>query len=100
MYAYLAIMIRVVFDRFIVTHDGEDSAMKIEEGAGDDREYSCLIRVTDGKSANFSTIVSAYPWKLSPNHDLIPSGPAREIGRVSCHIRGIIERIYVHSPKT
>jgi len=41
-----------------VLHDGEDAAMKIEDGASDTREYSCLLRVTDGKSTKFSTKVS------------------------------------------
>ena len=32
--------------------------MKIEEGSSDTREYPCLVRATDGKSAKFSTRVS------------------------------------------
>ncbi|CAA7265019.1 unnamed protein product [Cyclocybe aegerita] len=44
-----------------LTHDGEDSAMKHEEGdtSADTREYECLIRVTDGKTTRFSTKVTA-----------------------------------------
>jgi signal recognition particle subunit SRP14 len=34
--------------------------MKIEEGSSDTREYPCLVRATDGKSANFSTRVSGF----------------------------------------
>lgn len=41
-----------------MTHDGDDATMKIEEGASDTREYPCLVRATDGKSAKFSTRVS------------------------------------------
>ena len=41
-----------------MTHDGDDAAMKIEEGSSDTREYPCLVRATDGKSAKFSTQVS------------------------------------------
>jgi len=41
-----------------VTHDGEDSAMKHEDGSSDSREYPCLVRVTDGKSYKFSTKAS------------------------------------------
>jgi len=37
--------------------DGEDAAMKHEEGTSDTREYPCLVRVTDGKSTRFSTRV-------------------------------------------
>ncbi|KAJ8581265.1 signal recognition particle SRP9/SRP14 subunit [Rhizopogon salebrosus TDB-379] len=38
-------------------HDGKDTTMK--EGDGDDqsREYPCIVRVTDGKKAKFSTKV-------------------------------------------
>jgi signal recognition particle subunit SRP14 len=43
-----------------VTHDGDDTAMKIEEGSSDTREYPCLVRATDGKSAKFSTQVSVF----------------------------------------
>ena len=43
---------------FLVTHDGEDAAMKHEdEGAEDTREYPCLLRVTNGKDTKFSTKV-------------------------------------------
>ncbi|PPR02723.1 hypothetical protein CVT26_009434 [Gymnopilus dilepis] len=43
-----------------LTHDGEDAAMKLEdEGPTDTREYACLLRVTDGKSTKFSTVVKA-----------------------------------------
>jgi len=40
-----------------VTYDGDDTVMK--EGDGDDetREYPCIVRVTDGKKAKFSTKV-------------------------------------------
>jgi signal recognition particle subunit SRP14 len=43
-----------------VTHDGDDATMKIEEGSSDTREYPCLLRATDGKSAKFSTRVKSY----------------------------------------
>ncbi|KAF8902241.1 hypothetical protein CPB84DRAFT_1746735 [Gymnopilus junonius] len=47
-----------IFRWFVVTHDGEDAAMKHEdEDATDTREYPCLLRVTDGKSTKFSTLV-------------------------------------------
>ncbi|KAF8204248.1 signal recognition particle, SRP9/SRP14 subunit [Mycena galopus ATCC 62051] len=39
-------------------HDGEDVAMGTAS-ADDDREYPCLIRVTDGGSAKFSTRVNS-----------------------------------------
>ncbi|KAF9237099.1 signal recognition particle SRP9/SRP14 subunit [Melanogaster broomeanus] len=39
-----------------LTHDGEDATMS-DGGAQDDKEYPCLIRLTDGKTANFSTHV-------------------------------------------
>ena len=44
----------------IVTRDGEDAAMKLEdEASGEDtREYPCLLRVTDGKNTKFSTTVT------------------------------------------
>jgi hypothetical protein len=42
---------------YAVIHDGKDTTMK--EGDGDDqsREYPCIVRVTDGKKAKFSTKV-------------------------------------------
>ncbi|KAJ7194733.1 signal recognition particle, SRP9/SRP14 subunit [Mycena pura] len=40
-------------------HDGEDVAMSQADGAQDTREYPCLIRVTDGGAAKFSTRVSS-----------------------------------------
>ncbi|KAF8167186.1 signal recognition particle, SRP9/SRP14 subunit [Crassisporium funariophilum] len=42
-----------------LTHDGEDAAMQHEDGSSDDREYMCLVRVTDGKSTEFSTQVDS-----------------------------------------
>jgi signal recognition particle subunit SRP14 len=41
-----------------VTHDGEDVVMTSDVD-GDTREYSCLLRVTDGKQTKFSTKVSS-----------------------------------------
>ncbi|KAJ7726378.1 signal recognition particle, SRP9/SRP14 subunit [Mycena metata] len=40
-------------------HDGEDVAMAQADGADDSREYPCLIRVTDGGAAKFSTRVNS-----------------------------------------
>ncbi|PFH48103.1 hypothetical protein AMATHDRAFT_76885 [Amanita thiersii Skay4041] len=40
-----------------LTHDGEDVAMKHDDEAEDNREYPCLVRVTDGRGAKFSTKV-------------------------------------------
>ncbi|PPR07508.1 hypothetical protein CVT24_006877 [Panaeolus cyanescens] len=42
-----------------LTHDGQDAAMKHEDEAGkvDSNEYTCLVRVTDGKKNRFSTKV-------------------------------------------
>jgi len=42
-----------------LTRDGDDATMKIEEGSSDMREYPCLVRATDGKSAKFSTRVDS-----------------------------------------
>ncbi|KAF8636858.1 hypothetical protein AX17_003216 [Amanita inopinata Kibby_2008] len=47
-------------------HDGEDVTMLHEEGAADSREYPCLVRVTDGKEAKFSTKVE--PGDLDKFH--------------------------------
>ena len=38
-----------------VTHDGEDAQMAVD--GDDNKEYPCLIRVTDGNETNFSTTV-------------------------------------------
>ena len=40
----------------VVTHDGEDATMGDADPDGE-KEYPCLIRVTDGKKSNFSTHV-------------------------------------------
>ncbi|KAL1749314.1 signal recognition particle, SRP9/SRP14 subunit [Schizophyllum fasciatum] len=40
-----------------LTHDGQDSTMKHEEGAEDTREYPCLLRAVDGTGTKFSTHV-------------------------------------------
>lgn len=45
----------------VVTHDGEDAAMKHEEFGLDEREYQCLIRATNGKKINLSTRVCQQP---------------------------------------
>ncbi|TFK42234.1 signal recognition particle 14kD protein-domain-containing protein [Crucibulum laeve] len=43
-----------------LTYDGEDATMKHENGSSEDsREYPCLLRVTDGEKAKFSTHVEA-----------------------------------------
>ncbi|KAF8626440.1 hypothetical protein AX15_004874 [Amanita polypyramis BW_CC] len=39
-------------------HDGQDTAMEHQDGTEDTREYSCLMRVTAGKSVKFSTKVA------------------------------------------
>ncbi|KAJ6479194.1 signal recognition particle, SRP9/SRP14 subunit [Mycena vitilis] len=41
-----------------LTHDGEDVTMAASAGTDDDREYPCLVRVTDG-TAKFSTRVTS-----------------------------------------
>ncbi|KAK0234002.1 hypothetical protein IW262DRAFT_1247185, partial [Armillaria fumosa] len=43
-----------------LTHDGEDTAMKHEEGDEDVREYSCLVRLSDGGKYKFLTGVPSY----------------------------------------
>ena len=43
----------------IVAHDGEDATMDDAE-PDSEKEYPCLIRVTDGKKAKFSTHVSPF----------------------------------------
>ena len=54
---------------FQVTYDGSDTAMKHEEDSSSDkREYSCLVRVTDGKGRRFSTTVGNPMLILSFNH--------------------------------
>ncbi|KAJ6541671.1 signal recognition particle, SRP9/SRP14 subunit [Mycena capillaripes] len=40
-------------------HDGEDVSMVAAAGSDDDREYPCLVRVTDGGAAKFSTRVNS-----------------------------------------
>ncbi|KAJ7894563.1 signal recognition particle, SRP9/SRP14 subunit [Mycena leptocephala] len=40
-------------------HDGENVEMAPVEGVDDDREYPCLVRVTDGGTAKFSTKVNS-----------------------------------------
>ncbi|KAJ7729100.1 signal recognition particle, SRP9/SRP14 subunit [Mycena maculata] len=40
-------------------HDGEDVAMAQADPADDTREYPCLVRVTDGGDAKFSTHVNS-----------------------------------------
>ncbi|KAG1805398.1 hypothetical protein EV424DRAFT_1351074 [Suillus variegatus] len=37
----------------VVTHDGDDTVMKVEDGSGGSREYPCIARVTHGKKAKF-----------------------------------------------
>jgi len=46
--------------------EGEDVAMALPQGEAVDREYPCLLRVTDGKQVNFSTHVS--PSNLNKFH--------------------------------
>ncbi|KIK39500.1 hypothetical protein CY34DRAFT_808236 [Suillus luteus UH-Slu-Lm8-n1] len=38
-----------------LNHDGDDTVMKGEDGSDGSREYPCIVRVTDGKKAKFST---------------------------------------------
>ena len=45
-----------------MTRDGDDATMKFEEGSTDTREYPCLVRATDGKSAKFSTRVKSFSF--------------------------------------
>lgn len=40
----------------VVTHDGEDATM---HSVDEDKEYPCLIRLTNGKDVNYSTHVSS-----------------------------------------
>ncbi|GBE77586.1 Signal recognition particle protein [Sparassis crispa] len=47
-----------------LTHDGEDAQMSSADD--ENKEYPCLIRVTDGKEANFSTRVQ--PDELEKFH--------------------------------
>jgi len=42
---------------YVVTRDGEDATMD-DEDPESEKEYPCLIRITDGKKANLSTHVS------------------------------------------
>ena len=73
-------------DFVIVTHDGENTIVKsksAEDGSdGDDREYTCLIRVTNGKQTTFSTkasensIANAICWLIRLTVLLI-SSPGR-----------------------
>lgn len=42
------------------SYDGEDAVMSSNEVGGDDKEYPCLVRATDGKNVQFSTLVSVY----------------------------------------
>ncbi|KAH0837774.1 hypothetical protein J3R83DRAFT_5952 [Lanmaoa asiatica] len=46
-----------LIDPYVVTHDGEDATMH-DARPDSEKEHPCLIRVTDGKNANFSTHVS------------------------------------------
>ena len=50
-----------------MTHDGDDATMKFEEGVSDTREYPCLVRATDGKSAKFSTRVKSLIYHFPSN---------------------------------
>ena len=47
-----------VLTQLTVTHDGDDATM---DNADESREYPCLVRVTDGKEAEFSTHVRIFP---------------------------------------
>ncbi|KAG2337610.1 signal recognition particle, SRP9/SRP14 subunit [Suillus weaverae] len=38
-----------------LTHNGDDTVMKEEHESDEIREYPCIVRVTDGKKAAFST---------------------------------------------
>ncbi|KAG0697732.1 signal recognition particle, SRP9/SRP14 subunit [Suillus ampliporus] len=38
-----------------LTHDGDDTVMKEEDGSDGSKEYPCIVRVTDGKKTKFST---------------------------------------------
>ncbi|KAG1737013.1 signal recognition particle, SRP9/SRP14 subunit [Suillus lakei] len=38
-----------------LTYDGDDAVMKEKDGGDGDREYPCMLRVTDGKKAKLST---------------------------------------------
>lgn len=50
---------------FSVTYDGEDTAMKQEEGETDVREYPCLVRLSDGGKCKFSTRVRGLQYSHS-----------------------------------
>lgn len=49
-----------------LTYDGEDTHMSHADPVDDTTEYPCLVRVTDGKDANFSTRVE--PGELDAFH--------------------------------
>ncbi|KAK7063626.1 signal recognition particle, SRP9/SRP14 subunit, partial [Favolaschia claudopus] len=51
-------------------HDGQDVAMAPSSSADDEREYPCLIRVTNGGEAKFSSRV---------RHAITPSGASNHI---------------------
>ncbi|KAK0500885.1 signal recognition particle, SRP9/SRP14 subunit [Armillaria luteobubalina] len=53
-----------------LTHDGEDTAMKHEEGEADVREYPCLVRLSDGGEIKFSTQVRALQLHSVSSADL------------------------------
>ena len=45
-------------DDISVTYDGGDVPMKVEDDSADEKEYPCILKVTDGKKTKFSTHVS------------------------------------------
>ncbi|KAG9313829.1 hypothetical protein JVU11DRAFT_4594 [Chiua virens] len=56
----MSVLVRATLPKLIVscvvTHDGEDATMG-DASPNSSKEYPCLIRVTDGKNAQFSTHV-------------------------------------------
>ena len=66
------------FTTDLVTYEGEDTPMASPPDEADEKEYPCIIKVTDGKDLKLSTIVSAQmsvPFSLthSPlNASIIP----------------------------
>ena len=69
----------------------------------DDKEYPCLIRVTDGKETKLSTVVRLFeslrlPYLHHAHH--VSSGSANGAGEVPCRVWNALEVIHVDSPKT
>ena len=83
-----------------VLHEGADAHIKTEDDT--DKEYPCLIRLTDGKETKFSTVVSTHI--LCPEHpqstSILLLGPANRLGKVPHYIRIHLEVIHGNPAKT